>query len=89
MSNILCLKREALRLSFLFQNLHLSIAKRSRYGKLVVGNFRSFTDTRHLTPVNERGKYRSDAPKIHKVVLDVDREAYIDTVYKILGESEY
>lgn len=40
-------------------------------------------------PVNERGEYRSEAPKIHKVVLDVDREAYIDTVYKILGESEY
>jgi len=40
-------------------------------------------------PVNERGHYWSDAPKIHKVVLGVDREKFINAVYEILEESEY
>ena len=31
----------------------------------------------------------SNAPKIHKVVLDVDREAYVEAVKRILRESEY
>jgi pyrimidine-specific ribonucleoside hydrolase len=40
-------------------------------------------------PDNEWGFYWSKSPRIHKVVLDVDREAYIEALYKILNESEY
>jgi len=40
-------------------------------------------------PENERGHYWSKAPKIHKVVLDLDRDAYIEAVNRILSESEY
>ena len=40
-------------------------------------------------PENQWGHYWSKAPRIHKVVLDVDREAYIEALYKILNESEY
>ncbi len=40
-------------------------------------------------PVNDRGIYWSKAPKIHKVVLDTDREKFIETVYEILEESQY
>ena len=41
-------------------------------------------------PVKPEGRRCwSNAPKIHKVVLDVDREAYVEAVKRILRESEY